>query len=549
VERRIGLLLGLFAVLLGIAGLRALQLGTLNAHKLVAASDTQQNQTDVIPARRGSIVDRNGVPLAISSPADDVSATPYLVKRPEVVAPRIAAALGVPEETILKSLVRRDTGFVYLGRNVPAAKAQKVSKIPGITLTPTMLRDYPRDWTATQVVGSTNADGTGLFGLEYSDNRLLRGTNGKREIVNDATGQPIDVHDDTVTHSGKSLKLTLDSSIQEKTEEVLKQVGSDYSPKGATAIVMDPRDGSLLAVANWPQVDANDFSAAPATALQDKATSFNYEPGSTFKAFTVAGALQDGKVTPDTSFYLPPKIKVADRWIGEAEDRGDEDLTTAGILAQSSNVGAIKIGQTLGANRFGHWVDTFGFGHQTGVDLPGEQQGLVTPPSKYSGSSMGNLPIGQGILVTPMQLAQGYAAIANGGVLRAPHIVASVNGYRRPEPKGRRVISAQTAAQLRTMLAGVFQEGGTAAAVSVPGYTLAGKTGTANKIDPKTKGYSKTKYVASFIGFAPANDPKLLIAVVVDEPHGDIYGAQVAAPAFGKIAEYALTYLRIPPSS
>ena len=547
-ERRIGFLFGVFAILLGIAGLRALQLATVSSHKLVAASATQQNQTDILPARRGAIVDRNGVPLAVSAPADDVSVTPYLVKNPARVAPRIATALGVPEEQVLKSLVRRDTGFVYLARNVPSSRAQKLKSIPGINLAPKMRREYPRSWTATQVVGSTNADGKGLFGLEYLRNGILKGQDGSRQIVNDATGDPIDVHDSKVTKPGESLRLTLDSSIQEKTEEVLKQIGADYQPKGATAIVMDPRDGNLLAVANWPQVDANDFAHAPATALQDQATNLTYEPGSTFKSFTVAGALQDGKVTPDTSFYLPPKIQVADRWIGEAEDRGDIDLTTAGILAQSSNVGAIKIGQTLGKQRFAHWVSEFGFGKPTGVDLPGEQQGLVIPPSQYSGSSMGNLPIGQGLLVTPMQMAAGYAAIANGSVLRTPHIVGAVNGHPTPEPPGHRVISSQTASQLRTMLEGVFAEGGTAAAVSVPGYQLAGKTGTANKIDPKTKAYSKTKYVASFVGFAPAANPRLLIAVVVDEPKGDIYGGAVAAPAFGKIAEYALPYLRIPPS-
>jgi cell division protein FtsI/penicillin-binding protein 2 len=222
-------------------------------------------------------------------------------------------------------------------------------------------------------------------------------------------------------------------------------------------------------------------------------------------------------------------------------------LTTAEILAQSSNVGAIKIGLEMGKQRFDYWVRRFGFGKPTGVDLPGEERGIVLPVSKYSGSSMGNLPIGQGQAVTPMQMAQAYAAIANGGMLRTPRVVRRIGGKLVATPRGRRVISGHTAAQLRTMLEGAFAPGGTASEVSIPDYKLAGKTGTANKIDPTTGEYSSSRYVASFIGFAPALHPKLLIEVMVDEPQTEIYGGVVAAPAFEKIASFALTYLRIPP--
>ncbi len=549
-ERRIGFLFGVFAVLLLLAGGRALQLGTLDSPSLSAAADTQQNVVNRLPARRGTITDRHGVVLAVSSPADDVSVTPYLVKDPARVAPKIASALGLPEAGVLKSLVRRDTGFVYLARGVPAEKIQSLvqQKIAGLQFDPTMKRDYPRDWTASQVIGSTGTDGKGLFGLEYSENRALRGRDGTRDIKRDATGEAIAVHDARVTRSGATLKLTLDAAIQDSTEQILSQVGAQYQPKSATAIVMDPRDGSLLAVANWPRINANTPGAAPATAMQDRATNLTYEPGSTFKAFTVAGALQDGTVTPSTSFNLAPSIQVADRTINESHSRGYETLTTAQILAQSSNVGAITIGLKQGRQRFDGWMHTFGFGARTGVDLPGEERGLVLPLSKYSGSTMGNLPIGQGILVTPMQMMAGYAAIANGGVLRAPHIVEEVDGRPVKEPHGRRIISPTTSSQLRQMLEGVLAPGGTASEVSVPGYALAGKTGTASKIDPSTGQYSQTRYVASFVGFAPAAHPRLLVSVIVDEPHGDIYGGSVAAPAFGKIAKFALPYLQIPPS-
>jgi cell division protein FtsI/penicillin-binding protein 2 len=309
---------------------------------------------------------------------------------------------------------------------------------------------------------------------------------------------------------------------------------------------MNPQDGSILALANWPRVDANRLYEAPEYALMNRATGVTYEPGSTFKAFTVAAALEEGKVRPDTEFDLAPTIRVADREIGESHARGYVRLTTAEILKQSSNVGAVTIGQRLGADDFDRWVRRFGFGRPTGVDLPGEEAGLLLDRKDYSGSTMGNMPIGQGLSVTPMQMGAAYSAIANGGILRPPHIVASAGGRKHPIAKGRRVISLQTAAALRRMLEGVLGPGGTASGAKIEGYVAAGKTGTAEKAD-EHGGYSKTKFVSSFVGFAPAHAPKLLIAVMVDEPKGDIYGGTVAAPAFKEIADFALPYLRIAP--
>ena len=303
----------------------------------------------------------------------------------------------------------------------------------------------------------------------------------------------------------------------------------------------------MLAVANWPRVDANNLAGAPGWALQNRATGFAYEPGSTFKAFTVAGALEDEAVTPDTSFGLPPTIQVADRVIGESHARGAITLTTSEILAQSSNVGSIMIGMKDGAERFSKWVERFGFGRPTGSDLPGEERGIVLPLEEYSGSTMGNLPIGHGTLVTPMQMMAAYSAIASDGRRRVPHVVRKVDDRPARVPAPRRVISEETAAQVRTMLEGVFAPGGTASEVSIPGYKLGGKTGTANKVDSATGEYSQERYVASFVGFAPALKPKLLTMVVVDEPKGAIYGGEVAAPAFGQIMTFGLQYLKIPP--
>ena len=450
---------------------------------------------------------------------------------------------------MLRKLSKR-TGFVFLARALPAKQSQAVLalKIPGVAGAPVMRRVYPRGALAAQVLGTVGTEGNGLAGLEYSRNSLLHGHTGQRRVVSDAIGQPVSITEVHPEAPGASLSLTLDANIQQRTEEVLSAVGRVFSPKDATAIVMDPRSGAILAMANWPQVNANDPGASPAGAMENRAVAFDYEPGSTFKAVTVSGALQQGRVTPDTPVDVPNKIQVADRTIHDDTEHAEETLTTAQILAQSSNVGAIKIGMLEGAKGFNDWVRRFGFGVPTGVELPGEERGEVVPLNRYSGSSMGNLPIGQGELVTPLQMASAYAAIANGGILRRPHIVHAVGGRAKPLPAGHRVISATTAAALRQMLQGVLAPGGTASEVSIPGYQLAGKTGTASKVDPATGQYSERAYVASFIGFAPAGDPKLLCAVIVDEPQaGSIYGGTVAAPAFGQIMSFALPYLRIPP--
>jgi cell division protein FtsI (penicillin-binding protein 3) len=549
VQRRIGAIFGLFFMLLVLAAGRTLYLGVLHGGTLRNAARTQQLTYETVPAQRGAITDRNGVDLAVSEPAQDISATPYLLTDPLGTAQRLAPLLGQSQAAVLKKLSER-AGFVFLARALPAAQARAILalKIPGVAGAPVMRRVYPRGTLAAQVLGVVGTEGNGLAGLEYSRDSLLHGRSGQRRVVSDALGQPVSITEVHREVAGMSLSLTLDANIQQRTEEVLSAVGSVFNPKDATAIVMDPRSGAILAMSSWPEVNANDPAASPPEAMENRAVGFNYEPGSTFKAFTVSGALQQGLITPSTPFDVPNQIQVADRTIHDDTEHAEETLTTAQILAQSSNVGAIKIGMLEGAERFDHWVRRFGFGARTGVELPGEEMGKILPLDQYSGSSMGNLPIGQGELVTPIQMASAYAAIANGGILRPPHIVRAVGGRSQPVPAGRRVISATTAAALRQMLEGVLAPGGTASEVSIPGYQLAGKTGTASKVDPATGQYSLSAYVASFIGFAPASNPKLLCAVIVDEPQsGSIFGGTVAAPAFGQIMSFALPYLRIPP--
>jgi cell division protein FtsI (penicillin-binding protein 3) len=549
IERRIGLLFAVFLGMLALAGLRAGWLGVVRADTLRKAAATQQTAQVTVPARRGAITDRNGIELAVSQPATTVAATPYLIKDPQKVAAKLAKPLGTSEDKLLRQLTRRDTGFAYLARRVPAIKARRVERmeIEGLQFIPEARRTYPRDFLASQLLGNVGAEGKGLSGLEYSLDRTLRGRDGERRLVKDALGEAIELRETRRTKPGSNVTLTVDEAIQDKAEQVLAEVGETWRPRGATAIVMDPRDGALLALANWPRVDANNPGHAPDYARQNRAVAATYEPGSTFKAFTVAGALEEKEVTPETKFSLPPTIQLYDRVIGESHPRGAVTLSTREILEQSSNVGAIKIGLGLGAKRFDRWVRRFGFGKPTGTDLPGEEAGIVLPLAKYSGASMGNLPIGQGLAVTPMQMAVAYAAIANGGVLRPAHIVEKVDGRPSPPHQGHRVISDANAASLRKMLEGVLGPGGTASGAAIKGYELAGKTGTAQKPDPVTGGYSPDKYVASFVGFAPARHPKLLVTVMVDEPQGEIYGGLVAGPAWREITSFALNYLRIPP--
>jgi cell division protein FtsI (penicillin-binding protein 3) len=550
VQRRIGAIFGLFFLLLVLAAGRTAYLAVLRGATLRKAASNQQITDETVTAQRGAITDRNGIDLAISEPARDISADPYLIRDPLAAASKLAPLLGQTQASVLRKLSER-AGFVYLLRGMPATKAQAVLalKIPGVAGAPVMRRVYPRGALAAQVLGLVGTEGKGLAGLEYSRDALLAGRSGQRRVVSDAIGQPVSITEAHPVQAGQPLTLTLDANIQQRTEDVLGAVARVFSPKDATAIVMDPRSGAILALANWPQIDPNEPAAAPAGALEDRAVGFDYEPGSTFKAVTVSGALQQGLITPDSGFNVPDQIHVADRTIHDDTEHPEETLTTSQILARSSNVGAIEIGKLEGASAFNGWVHRFGFGARTGVDLAGEEAGMTLPLDRYSGSSMGNLPIGQGELVTPMQMASAYAAIANGGILRPPHVIRAIGGRTQPLPAGRRVISAATAASVRHMLEGVLAPGGTASEVSIPGYQLAGKTGTASKIDPTTGEYSKTAYVASFIGFAPAASPRLLCAVVVDEPQsGSIFGGTVAAPAFGQIMSFALSYLGIPPA-
>ena len=545
IERRIGLLFAGFLLCFLAIVCRAFWLQGVEGAQLSSEAISQQTETITVPGLRGSLLDRSGNKLAFSEDAATIYATPYQVKNPPQTAAKLAPILALPKGEVLEALTE-ESGFSYLAHKVNMETAAKVEKLhlEGIGELPDSRRSYPQGDMAGQVIGAVGSENQGLMGLEQGEESVLAGSDGEQRVVNDALGEPIKQETVKEATDGEDVQLTLDPGIQQKTEEVLSEVGETYSPKGATAIVVDPRSSQILAMANWPPVNPSDLSNVSSEDLMNQATGLNYEPGSTFKAFTVSAALEEKLVTPTTEFTLPPTIQVADRTIKDAEERGTENFTTAQILAKSSNVGAVTIGLEVGEEKFSKWIDRFGFGRRTDVQFPGEEIGLVPKLDEYSGSTMGNLPMGQGLAVTPMQMVAGYTAIADNGILRPPQLIKRVGEHEIHEPKGHRVISAQVATEVREMLEGVLAPGGTASEVSVPGYKLAGKTGTAQVAE--NGGYSETKYIASFIGFAPAQNPQLLAAVIVDQPQGEIYGGSVAAPAFGKIAEFALPYLGIP---
>jgi cell division protein FtsI/penicillin-binding protein 2 len=365
--------------------------------------------------------------------------------------------------------------------------------------------------------------------------------------VKDPIGRALDVVSTKPETPGRNVRLTIDHQIQANAEAVLAETVAQNGAWAASAIVMDPRTGAVLAMATAPGFNANRFPTTRPDRRRNRAVTDTYEPGSTFKLVTIAAALEEGVVTPGSSFLLPSSLQVADRVIREAHTRGTERMTVRGIVERSSNIGTITIAQRLGEGRLAFWVDRFGFGTPTGIDFPGESPGFALPPEEWSGSTIGTVPIGHGIAVTPIQMARAYAAIANGGILVQPHLIERVDGKPVERKGGKRVVSREVSRQMLAMLRGVVLEG-TGTQAAIPGYTVAGKTGTAAKID-STGRYSHTDYVASFVGLVPATKPRLVIMVMVDEPSGSIYGGDVAAPVFRQIARFNLQHLEVPPDA
>jgi cell division protein FtsI/penicillin-binding protein 2 len=526
---------------------RASWIATVRASSLSRMAVGQATAPVVLPAGRGTIFDSMGVPLALGEQATTVYADPNEVTNPLRESLRIAPLLGLKANAVYRALQTKHTHFVYIARKADPTAATKLAKLKlaGLHFYGEERRMYPQKSVAAQVLGYAGLDNNGLAGLELELNSDLTGRNGSQTLVRDPFGRAISIQNYVPPRHGHSAFLTIDSRIQSDAEQVLRATVSKWHAKDATAIVLDPRSGAILAMAEAPNYDANSFSNAYAHQLTaNRAVSDVYEPGSVFKVVTIAGALSEHLVTPQTKFTLPPTIRVADRTIHDAEDRGTETMTVAQILQKSSNVGVDTIAiKYLGESRLKKWIKQFGFGQKTGIDYPGESAGLL--PSYWSGSTIGNVPIGQGVSVTPLQLASVYGAIANKGMWVQPHLVDHVQGEEPPTPKTRRILSRQVDHTLVQMLKGVVSDTGTAEAASIPGYTVAGKTGTAQK--PGPHGYEAGKYEATFVGMVPAGNPRLVVLVTVDEPHLAIFGGVVAAPAFAQIAAFDLHYLEVPP--
>jgi cell division protein FtsI/penicillin-binding protein 2 len=546
-NRRIRLLLALFVLAFALAFGRAVWLQAIHARGLDRLAQGQHHSTVTVPAPRGSMFDRNGVELAIGRRAVTVYANPQHIANPHAAAVAAGRALRLDPDRLYALLADRSRGFVYVARKADARRAAALEreKIAGFGFYPEERRVYPHGRVGAHVLGYAGIDNKGLSGLELALDETLAGRSGRETIVRDPFGRAIDVIGAVPSVEGRDVKLTLDATLQANAESVLLRAVRKWGALAATAVVLDPHTGEVLAMAVEPGFDANRFPEAPREIQRNRTVTDTFEPGSTLKVVTVAGALADGLVSPSTQFILRPKIKVADRVIGEPRRTETEQLTVAEIVAHSSNVGTVTLAQLLGRDRLTSWLRRFGFGQRTGVDFPGESKGIL--PGYWSGSTIGTLPIGHGIAVTPVQMAAAYGTVANGGVWLQPHLVDRVGSRGRAAVAARRILAPRVARQVLRMMEDVVIEG-TGQEAQLPGYTVAGKTGTAAKPDPDG-GYSTSRYVASFVGIVPAKKPRLVILVTVDEPAASIWGGVVAAPAFQQIAGFDLQYLEIPPDA
>ncbi|MCB0873681.1 MAG: penicillin-binding protein 2 [Thermoleophilia bacterium] len=548
--------MGLLVVGVAITGTRAVWLGVIRAPALSAQARDQQERKFEVPAERGDIVDRNGRVLAQDRLTAKITTTPYLIADPEAVARRLAPVLGRPPAELEKAL-SGGGGYAVLAPLVDQRTATRVRQlqIPNIDVTDTFTRNLPQGMVASQLVGLVGEDDAhkgqivGQFGLEQRYNAQLTGTPGQREEAHDPLGQTLETIKARDPIPGKTIHTTIDSTIERRTEEILAETRTQHSALSANAVVMRP-NGDILAMASVPRTNPNRRDKLNVDLMRNRPVADTIEPGSTFKIVAITGALETDAVKPTTVFDVPAIVELYDRTLKDSHNEGATRWSVSQILQRSSNKGTYLIAKTLGERNFANWIEKFGFGTASGVDVPGEEPGIVpdyTNPEQWSGTSILNLPIGQGLTVNQVQLARAYTAIANGGRLVHPRVVSSVGDTPVPRVAGKRIFSRATARKMDAMLRDAVGVGGTGKAAQVEGYEVAGKTGTANKVDPTTGEYT-SRYRASFVGYLPADNPQLIIAVSVDEPQDIIYGGEVAAPAFEKIAEFAVQQLGIPPA-
>jgi cell division protein FtsI (penicillin-binding protein 3) len=536
-------------------GARLVMVQIVEAPKFDALAARQRERVIDFPARRGVIFDRNGESLAISLAHTMIFTDPAHVEDPIGGAAKLAKLLKedpVLLEAKLRGAVPGDR-FEYLARQVDPDLARKVKAldIPGVYFEDEPKRYYPGSRLGSHLLGFVNVEGTAFGGIEGAYDGILRGEPGQMTLEQAPAGMALPQTDSTHTRPqpGRSLFLTIDKEIQYFTEQTLAEAAVRYNAEAASAIVMRVGTGEILAMANLPTYNANSPGGAPPEAQRNRAVTDVYEPGSAFKIVTASAALEEGIVTPRTSFTVADQLQVADRVINDSHTHPTERMTVSEIIEQSSNVGTIQIGLKLGGAKLDRYMKAFGFGSKTGLDFPGESAGIMIPRREWSGSTIATLPMGQGVAVTPLQMAAAYQTIANDGVWVEPKLLYSTmdeTGAMETgaAPARRTVISPATATAMQKILQRVVKAG-TGIEARVPGYQIAGKTGTAQKPLP-TGGYGNS-YVGSFGGFAPASRPEIVVFVMLDEP-SPIWGGVTAAPTFRSIAEFTLRHLGVAPT-
>jgi cell division protein FtsI (penicillin-binding protein 3) len=549
-----GRLVAMFSVLaLGLVavGTRLVLLQVRDGRAYESLAAEQRVRRISLPAERGTLYDRSMHELALSLPAKAVFADPGLVVDAAGAASRLAPLLGVPEPQLLRSLTA-ESRFEYLARRVDLSVANRIEdlELSGVSFLDEPRRQYPGGALAAQVLGFVGVDGAGLSGLELQYEEVLSGRPGALVVEQNPDGLPIPqgMRRTVSPQRGRDLMLTLDKDIQFHAERALADAIRRNGAIGGTVVVLDPATGDVLAMATEPGFDANGFDTAPPALTRNRSVTDVYEPGSVNKVITAAAALEEGVITPSERMWVPARIQVADRVFHEAHPHPTMPMTITDIIAQSSNVGTIMTADRLGSVRLDAYLRAFGFGSSTGIGFPGESDGILMPVEDWWGTSMATIPIGQGIAVTPLQMASVYATLAAGGVRMPPRLVrGTLDGHGRlvpaPSPDGDRVVSRRTARLLTGMLSHAVAAG-TGREAQIPGYWVAGKTGTARKPLEDALGYSD-QYVASFIGFAPARDPAVVVAAILDEPD-TVYGGVASAPLFREVAHFALAHMHVP---
>ncbi len=553
---RIYTILSVFVLLLLVIIFRAFQLQITEKDKLTKLVEKQYLKYVKLSPKRGIIYDRKKRELAISIEVDSVYARPGEVKNKKGVAKKLSPILQISYRN-LKSKLESDRPFVWLKRRISPAKARKIENLnlEGVGFIKENKRFYPNKELASHCLGFAGIDLKGLEGIELNYDSYLKGKPGYLLVERDALGRNIYTKNikQVDATKGYNLQLTIDKTIQHFVEKALEEGMKKSKAKAGVAIVMAPETGEILALAVRPTFNPNNFWDYSPSQWRNRAVTDAFEPGSTFKTFLISSALEERIFKPQDIFYCENgSYPFGGKVIHDVHKYGW--LTFSNIVKHSSNIGACKIAENLGKETFYSYIRKFGFGSKTGIDLPGETSGLLALPYRWSRMHLGTISFGQGISISPLQLITALSAIANDGVLMKPHLVKTIFDDRgkiikefHPESRGG-IITQRTANQVTSILETVVEEGGTGENACIPGFRIAGKTGTAQKVDQQTRQYSKSKETGSFMGFLPAGDPKLAMIVIIDEPQGISYGGTVAAPVFKEAASHIIRYLNIPPN-